>query len=91
MSFNRDRLAETGRITLCGSGGGSDCPALRVTDDGKIGISSSEDLDLTGPELVFEGHEIRQMVTAFNAGTVPAGIMAAIETDVARQAQASSR
>ena len=84
MRTNPD-LERTGRITLCEGGvppqNYGACLAWRVTEDGRIGISSSLD---PGPqrEIVVEGHEIRQVIDAFNAGVVPPDIMAAIEADL---------
>ena len=81
-------LERTGRVTLCDGGTPPQnygaCLAWRVTAGGRIAISSSLD---PGPaaELVFEGHEIRQVLDAFAAGTVPADITDAIAADVARQ------
>ena len=81
-------LERTGRVTLCEGGvppqNYGACLAWRVTADGRIGISSSLDPG-PGAELVFEGHEIQQVIEAFNAGTVPAGIRDAIAADVAAQ------
>ena len=88
MRTNPD-LERTGRVTLCDGGvppqNYGACLAWRVTADGRIGISSSLD---PGParELVFEGHEIAQVLDAFAAGTVPPDITDAIAADVARQA-----
>lgn len=86
MTFRQDD--PLGRVTLCGSGGGSDCIAMRLLPGGKIGLSQSENPD-PGRELVFEPHEVSQFVTGFNAGLVPDEIMTAIEADDARQAGAS--
>lgn len=83
-------LARTGRVTLC-DGAPPDpvtrqnyCPAFRVLPGGRIGISCNADLDVSA-ELVFEGHEIQQVIDAFNAGTVPQHLRDAIDADVARQ------
>ena len=90
MRTNPD-LERTGRVTLCDGGmppqNYGPCLAWRVTSDGLIGISSSLD---PGPdaELVFEGHEIAQVLDAFAAGTVPQDITDAIRADVARQGAA---
>jgi len=84
-------LQRTGRVTLCDGGmppqNYGACLAWRVTADGRIAISSSLD---PGPlaELVFEGHEIQQVLDAFAAGTVPQDITDAIAADVDRQAPA---
>jgi len=84
-------LQRTGRVTLCDGGmppqNYGACLAWRVTGDGRIAISSSLD---PGPlaELVFEGHEIQQVLDAFAAGTVPQDITDAIAADVDRQAPA---
>lgn len=48
MTFGLPASRRYGRGTFCGSGGGSDCPALRVLPDGRVGVSSSED---GGPRL----------------------------------------
>jgi len=81
-------LEHTGRVTLCDGGmppqNYGACLAWRVTADGRIAISSSLD---PGPlaELVFEGHEIQQVLDAFAAGAVPQDIMDAIRADVEKQ------
>ena len=81
-------LEHTGRVTLCDGGmppqNYGACLAWRVTADGRIAISSSLD---PGPlaELVFEGHEIQQVLDAFAAGTVPQDIRDAIRADVEKQ------
>jgi hypothetical protein len=85
MTMGSVDLKATHRVTLCGSGGSSDCPAFRVLDDGRIGISSSHDGGTPLTELVFEGHEITQMLRAFGEGTVPQDITDAIAADDARQ------
>lgn len=84
-------LEATGRVTLCDGGmppqNYGACLAWRVTAGGRIAISSSLD---PGPsaELVFEGHEVQQVLDAFAAGTVPQDITEAIRADVERQAGA---
>lgn len=51
MTFGLPASQRYGRGTFCGSGGGSDCPALRVLPDGRVGVSSSED---GGPDLTLD-------------------------------------
>ncbi len=88
MRTNPD-LERTGRVTLCDGGmppqNYGACLAWRVTADGRIAISSSHD---PGPaqELVFEGHEIQQVLDAFRDGTVPPAIADAIKADVDKTA-----
>ena len=84
-------LQRTGRVTLCDGGmppqNYGACLAWRVTADGRIAISSSLD-PVPVHELVFEGHEIQQVLDAFAAGTVPPDILAAIAADMGRRAAA---
>lgn len=82
-------LERTGRVTLCDGGvppqNYGACLAWRVTADRRIGISSSLD-PVPVQELIFEGHEIQQVLDAFSAGTVPPDILAAIAADVEKTA-----
>lgn len=71
-----------GRATFCGSGGGSDCPALRVTEDGKIAISSSLDESPQPKELIFDGHELWQLAEGIIEGSGPRDVLIAIHADV---------
>lgn len=84
-------LERTGRVTLCDGGmppqNYGACLAWRVTADGRIAISSSLD-PVPEAELVFEGHEIQQVLDAFAAGTVPRDIADAIRADVEGQVSA---
>ena len=82
------RKARQGK-TLCGSGS-SDCPRWRVTTDedecgpGLIALSSSHDLDDSGAELIFRGHEWSQVFQSVVDGTLPTDLVTAIMADEAK-------
>jgi hypothetical protein len=80
-----------GRITLCGSGGSSDCLAVRVLKDGddagKIELSSSYDEVLPAAErgrFALEPHEVAQFVQGYLTGALPPDVKAAIDEDMAK-------
>ena len=77
--------------TPCGSGGGSDCPELLVTPSGRIGIRSGQDQSDFPATLEFDGHEIAQLVEAYNKGEFPESIQAVIDADVKAQSTNSVR
>jgi hypothetical protein len=76
----------------CGSGGASDCPELVIITEyrgeqpfRRIGIRSGQDTSENPLTLVFDGHEISQLVRAFNEGRVPQDILSVIKEDEERQ------